>query len=451
MKITIKYDDKFMIGEKGISESRINSFNKRLMDACSWLKKLHNAGEVGFLSLPEDMENLKHLKSLVDNVDKKIKEVVILGIGGSSLGPKALYSALKPAYYDLKPDKKRIHFPDNIDPNSFKALLNVLDLEKTLFLVITKSGGTAETAVQFMIVWDTLVKKFGEEKAKNHLIAVTDPETGNLRVLVDELKLTSAPIPANIGGRFSVFSSVGLLLALLADMDVDSFMAGGKAMVDSFLNAEDPTKHMAIRASAIFYLLHTEKNKPIHVLMPYNDSLYPTSLWFNQLWAESLGKRKNLQGEDIFVGPTPVSAKGATDQHSQIQLYVEGPADKIITFITVDEYKEKMEIPSVFSHIDSYSYLNNHSMEKLLKIELKASALALNTAGRPNGTIHLEKLDSYNLGQLLVFFEIATAISGKLYNVDPFNQPGVEQGKKYAYGALGRPGFEKEGKIMNEI
>ncbi|MGM0595682.1 MAG: glucose-6-phosphate isomerase [Myxococcota bacterium] len=445
----IKFNDNFLFGKSGVLPSQLESLADRLDKCREWLLELHQKKKLSFLDLPFKEDALSSLQKLVDTIDFSIKDVVVLGIGGSSLGPKAIYSALKPPYYNLNNQVRRVHFPDNVDPSSFKALLDYLDPSQTLFLVITKSGGTAETATQFMIVWDYLNSHFDKKQAIEHLIAVTDPEKGSLRALVNEYGLKNCSIPQNVGGRFSVLSPVGLLPTILAELDAEQLLAGARDMANSFRQGD--VNHMTLRAAGLYYLLHLENKCPIHVLMPYSDALYDTALWFNQLWGESLGKRKNLQGEDIFVGPTPVAARGATDQHSQLQLFVEGPQDKIITFLEVSDSGNDLEIPPVFGNYDSYSYLAGHTMGELLKTELAATSLALNKAGRPNCSLILEKTDAYNLGQLFMFYQITTAISGKLYNINPFNQPGVEQGKQYTYGAFGRRGFETEGKVMSKF
>ncbi len=445
----LRYDPSHLfVEEHGLSEEEIGTTRKELEHAITWFMELHTSGRVGIVDLALRDDLLDQSAELASELRARFDDVVVLGIGGSSLGPHAIYAALQHPYHHLlkETDLPRLHFPDNVDPHTFTSLLDVLNLERTLFVVITKSGGTAETASQFMIVYKLLEKTYGAAAARSQIITITDPQKGNLRALTSEMGWKSLPVPEYIEGRFSVLSPVGLFPAAMAGVDVSSMIAGARDMARQFL--DDPVSHPASVAAQHYWLLHTRHGKSVHVLMPYSDGLYFTAQWFMQLWGESLGKRVDNNGREIFTGPTPVAVRGTTDQHSQLQLYIEGPFDKVITFMAFEKHESDVKIPNVFKHLDSYSYLGGHTMGELFDTERRATALSLFRERRPNATVYLSKLDAYSLGQVFMFYELATAVSGGLYHINPFNQPGVEHGKKLTYGALGRPGFEEFAGLM---
>ena len=445
----LKYDPTYLfVDEQGLSEQEVTDARSEVERAVSWFMNLHAEGKVGIIDLALRDDLLRQSEELASQIRERFDDVVILGIGGSSLGPHAIYAALQHPFHHILDgrDVPRLHFPDNVDPHTFSRLLDVLDLERTLFVVITKSGGTAETASQFMIVYRLLEKTFGSDAARRQIVTITDPERGNLRALTSEMGWQSLPVPPYIEGRFSVLSPVGLFPAALAGIDVKSMIDGARDLAQNFL--DNPISHPASQAALHYWLLHTRHQKSIHVLMPYSDGLYYTAQWFMQLWGESLGKRVDTEGNEIFTGPTPVAVRGTTDQHSQLQLYMEGPFDKVITFMALEKHGADLKIPSVFKHLDSYSYLGGHTMGELFDTERRATALSLFREKRPNATLYLTELDAYSLGQVFMFYELATAVSGGLYRINPFNQPGVEHGKKLTYGALGRPGFEEYADLM---
>ncbi|MCK5656075.1 MAG: glucose-6-phosphate isomerase, partial [Candidatus Aureabacteria bacterium] len=337
-----------------------------------------------------------------------------------------------------KRKRPRIFVMDNIDPDVFNSLFDVIDLKNTLFNVITKSGGTAETMSQFIIVRDMLKKVYGESYSE-HVIATTDPEKGNLKAIAKEEGYKTFDIPQNVGGRFSVFSPVGLLSAAVTGIDVRKLLEGTKAMEERCKD-ESFKNNPAYMYSILHYLLDINRGKNISVMMPYSSRLKDVADWYRQLWAESLGKKKSAG----FVGQTPVKALGATDQHSQVQLYAEGPNDKLIIFLGVRKFDSDVTIPKAFEDKKGVSYLCGHTMSELFHAEQKATALALTKSKRPNATIWLDKVNENSIGQLLYMLELATAFSGFLYEIDPFNQPGVEEGKNLTYGMMGRPGYEKK-------
>jgi glucose-6-phosphate isomerase len=319
-----------------------------------------------------------------------------------------------------------------------------LDMRRTCFNVISKSGNTAETLAQFLLIYRLLKGRVGEAKARERLIITTDPGKGPLRSLVARERLASLAVPPNVGGRFSVLSAVGLLPAALAGIDVEELqeLLAGARFMDQQLKDADPDGNLAYRLAALFYLFATAKQRPILVFMPYASTLAGMAEWFCQLWAESLGKPRDLRGHVMPAGSTPVRAMGTTDRHSQLQLYMGGPTDKLITFLAVDKFQYHLEIPDLYPDQDALSYLGGHSLNELLRVEQQATAFNLMKAGRPNLTLHLPEINPFTIGQLIYLLEVMTVAAAFLFGVNAFDQPGVEGGKQTSYGLMGRRGFE---------
>lgn len=421
----------------------IANLNQRKDKPGQWLQ---------WMNLGYNEETLWYVKEYASMVKDRFENVLVLGIGGSALGGIALTEALLKPYWNLLSEEQRegmprIFFMDNIDPDSMTALLDMLDLSKTLVNVITKSGDTAETMSQFMIVKDRLEKELGDNYRYN-VVATTDKKTGILRQISEQEGYKTFVVPDDVGGRFSVFSAVGLLPLALVGIDIDSIVNGIKDM-DLALKNTDIRENIAAQNALIHYLLDTKKGKNISVMMPYSSRLRYVADWYAQLWAESLGKNKDKDGNDVHVGPTPVKALGATDQHSQIQLYNEGPNNKIINFIRVEEFDNTLEIPNIFEYT-GIGYLGGKTINQLINAEADSTRVALSDYGRPTVTITLDKVDGYNLGQLLYMFEVQTAIAGELYNINTFNQPGVEQAKNYTYALMGRAGYEESAHALQQ-
>jgi len=404
--------------------------------------------ELGFYGLPRDHAQIDACDRVVAKLGAGIDDILILGIGGSSLGPRAAVHALSSplASSGLAPGP-RMHFPDNSDPWLFDALLKTLNPKKTLSIVISKSGGTVETAAQLLCVKAWIEATVGAAQLPRHLVAITDPSQGSLRALSTQLGLETLAIPSNVGGRFCVLTPAGLLPLRLLGLDARAVLRGAQAMADRCAVPE--LRQNPAACFAALHVLHTRQfDHRIHVLMPYADALRPFAGWFVQLWAESLGKRTDRKGRIIESGPTPLAAIGATDQHAQVQLFMEGPRDKLVTFISVDEPSTDVTLPRSEGDL---AYLGGHTLGELLAAERRGTALALARSGRPSLTIHVPRLDAEQLGALFFLFEAATAYAGELYDIDAFDQPGVEEGKRLAFGLLGRTGYEAHRQAVQDL
>lgn len=431
---------------RGIDPARLEGLAGRFEEIHADTQRRRESGEMGFFELPDALTVVDEIERFANGVGQAFENVVVLGIGGSALGTIAVKTALLNAFWNELDEEGREFFPrlyvlDNPDPSTFGAFLDHIDLRSTLFNVISKSGGTAETMSQLMIVRERLEAELGDGY-RGHLVFTTDPEKGVLRRLSKEESIAALSVPPSVGGRFSVLSAVGLFPAAMVGIPIRELLEGARAMVERCTTAKLAENPAGLFA-ALQYLADTEAGAPIQIMMPYDDRLRDVADWFRQLWAESLGKQRRRGGEEVFSGPTPVKALGATDQHSQVQLYVEGPFDKTITFLIELGRKEDLEIPRIYETVDELGYLGGHTLGELLRVEKEATEAALTQRGRMNMTIEIPELDARSLGELLMLLQIATVYAGGFYGVDPLDQPGVELGKHLTYGILGRSGFDE--------
>ncbi|NOG45781.1 MAG: glucose-6-phosphate isomerase [Calditrichaeota bacterium] len=408
--------------------------------AAAALEKKIEDDTLGFYKLPDNSELVEEIETYASSVRERFTHYVHVGIGGSALGPIALQSSLRNTYYNNQ-DSPKMYFPDNVDPDWLAELMEEIDVKKTLFHVVSKSGGTAETAATMLYIMSFLKEKLGENFYKN-LLFTTDPTKGLLNQIALENAIKCFRIPPNVGGRFSVLSPVGLIPAAIAGIDIKKLMAGAAEMCD-LCREQDVLKNPAF----IFAATHTilmKKNKNISVMMPYSNKLKDISDWYGQIWAESIGKRFDNQNNVVEVGQTPVKALGATDQHSQVQLYVEGPNDKVVTFLEVEKFKNNHLLQNHFPYIKDFDYLAGKSLGNLLNSEKHATEIALTNNNRPNLTIKISEVSEENVGALIFFFQAATAFAGELLNINAFDQPGVEEGKIATYALMGREGYAKK-------
>lgn len=390
------------------------------------LKKENLEGRLGFMYLP--CKNPSPVVKMAEEAKSRgFSDFVLLGIGGSSLGAKAIADALTHPYWNLLPSAERngcprVFFLENVDPSAFSAAIGVIDIEKALFNIVSKSGKTLETVSQFLIVKELLEKACGS-KWRDHVVITTDPEMGPLREIAEEEGILSLAIPQEVGGRFSVLSPAGLFPAALMGIDVGGILSGASEIA-AFCVSEDLTENIALALCA-YYLTSYEKGKPITVLMPYSEKLWGFAMWFRQLWAESLGKKKPGDG---CVGLTPAVALGAQDQHSQLQLFIDGPDDKTITFIRVESQSLDLEIPNSIVKED-FRCLYGSTLGELLLAELAATRDALARCGRSSVTISLSTISPETIGAMFFLYEMVTVYMGYMLGINPFDQPGVELGK----------------------
>ena len=420
-----------------------------------------------WINLPsQDKKIVNEIQRMGTQISYRYENVIFLGIGGSFLGLKAAQDALLPPYYNefslQRKKHPKIYFEgNNLDPDTLTALLRNLNPHKTFVVVISKSGETTETKAAFMMVENWLKKGVGQKYGRQ-IIAITDPQSGALRRYAeakqreDGLSFRSLPLLKGVGGRFSELN-IGLLHLAIAGINIQEVLDGAKAMRKR-CNGKDLFKNPAYMYAALQNILYRKKGKSVAIVMPFSETLKSTADWYVQLLAESLGKKYNRKirttadGKEIWqqdsryavnVGRTPVSARGTNDLHSIQQNNIEGRNDKTVTFIQVQNFKTDIKIPA------GKDILSGKKFSELMKLARQATEWALVRQARPNCTIIMPEVNPFCWGQLLFFFEMATAFEGELLNINAFDQPGVESYKNYMYYKLGKPGLSQ--KIANQI
>lgn len=401
--------------DKAVNNSQLESLNPRFDPLREKIKNWNNPEQTTFLNLPVT-NGLADIKKLGQQILQQFSNTVVFGIGGSSLGGEMLINTLGTGDHKVK-------FYDNVDPTTLTALEKI-QWKETCLLVISKSGNTAETLSQFLTVLPAMNRVLGKEGIQKHTIIITENEEGALYDLGKRLQIPIVPHPP-IGGRFSVLTVVGLLPAYLGGVDVDAVVDGAHAMAKR-CSEKDINENPAFYNGALQYL-HALQGRTLSVHMPYADNLRMLINWFRQLWAESLGK---INSDGKHMGMTPVAAHGVTDQHSQMQLYLDGPDDKQITFFTHAGVEHLGQtVPMEFQDIPAIAPLVGHTIGELFSAEFKATRTTLTRKGRPNRTISLRERDAFAIGEIIMLFEMETVAVAELMDIDPFDQPAVEESK----------------------
>ena len=432
----------------GLNLKKVLSYSKREQAIKTAIFNKTKSNMLGWLDLPnQTTKDLKDIKDFAKKINEKFTDLVVLGIGGSALGSIAVFNALCSSVHNQTTNKKtaNVHVVDNIDPTTFQELLDNLKPETTMFNIITKSGSTVETMTQMSIVVEFLKKKLKDKYTEN--LVITTGYNNDLKKFADDNKIKTFEVPTDVGGRFSVLSPVGLLPIAVMGVDLAKLIEGAKEMLEHSKN--EPIEKNIPMLTAVINYLFTIGDKPEVVVMPYSQKLGKMSDFYLQLLSESLGKAAQLNGKKNNVTLTPIRAVGVTDQHSQIQLYEEGKNNKFFCFIAQETFEKDIKVPT--HPIEKYDSNMPRTMGELISTEQRATALALRQANRPSYVIKVPKMDAKNVGALLFYFEITTAFMGELWNVDTYNQPGVEQGKIYAKALLGNPDYKDIKTELNQI
>ena len=446
IKIDYKNVTSAVIGTKdGITPRQLKSLGKKIKPLISKINNQRKAGETPFRDLPYNKRISRRVNAVVKTLRKECDYLVVLGIGGSALGNIALDTALRPFLPNPK-DKQfkrpRLFVLDNVDPDQFGSFLDYIKpkLKRTVFNVISKSGRTSETAAQFMIIREMLIDALGKTGYQKRVVATTDANEGTLRKIAETDKLQTLEVPDGVGGRFSVLSAVGLFSAAMCGINISQLLAGARDMNER-VSCKDFWKNPAAINAAINYHYYTH-GKPISVMMPYSYELKDMADWYRQLWAESLGKKLDLNKRKVWIGPTPVKALGVTDQHSKMQLYREGPNDKLFTFLQVNNFGRDVKIGSAPDCAPELGFLAGKKMSTLFNNEKKATEYALLESKRPCLTVLFDKVNAYTVGQFIYLFEVTTSFTGALFNINPYDQPAVELGKEATFALMGKEGYE---------
>lgn len=429
--------------EHGLADNELQGAQSEVARITAKMARQREDKVIPYRDLPYNKAMLAHVKELAGTLEGRFENLVVLGIGGSALGNIALQTALNSPMYNILQDHRpgpRLFVMDNVDPVQFGSLLDFLDdqLDKTLFNVISKSGQTAETASQFITIMQLLKDK--GLKLAEHIIATTDAQQGTMRGIVENKGFSSLVVPDGVGGRFSVLSDVGLFSAAMCGIDIEHLAAGARDM-DERVKTDKLMDNPAALYAAIQYLYY-QKGKKLSVMMPYSFQLKDLCDWYRQLWAESLGKAVDLEGNTLNVGPTPIKALGATDQHSQVQLYREGPNDKVFTFLEVGAFEREVVLGDA-GEIEELEYLSGKRMSKLINSEKLGTEYALIESQRPCLTVFFPEINAYTVGQFIYMFEVATSYMGEMMNINTYDQPAVELGKLATFALMGHENYVK--------
>jgi len=406
-----------VIGFDGVSEQEFTSLLLKAKRAIIGIGEQREKKLLPFLDITDYENDVVQIEKTAKHINDNFSDLVIVGMGASARGGKTLVALARNSFTGIS-NSTKIHFIDNIDPLTFDNMRATLDLKSTIFLVISKSGSTAETMAQLLVLLNDVASKIGQENINNHFIFITESNDNSLTKIAYDNAIKIFEHNHNIGGRFSVLTAVGLLPAAVAGLDIRAIRDGATEIINLFFSDEEPEP----AKGAVIHEGLLQKGKNISVMMPYSDRLNAFSSWHQQLWAESLGKSGN--------GTTALRALGAFDQHSQLQLYLDGPADKFITLITLNQKNKGAVIP--LSDDDSLAYLAHHAIGDLMAAEQLATKNTLIKNRRPVREFAIEKIDEHTIGALLMHFMLETMVMGRLWNVDTFGQPAVEQGKQLA-------------------
>lgn len=424
------------VGADGVAPETLEALAPDLDRVRRELAHRRAAGRLGFADLPYRRADVQRVVRAAAAARDRFDTLVVLGIGGSALGVHALHQALGEGA------GLRVLVSDSVDPSALRALLGAVDLQRTLWNVVSKSGDTAETMARFLIVRDRLMREFGAVDYKDHVIVTTEAQRGSLRQIVNDEGFQSLAVPPDIDGRFSTLTAVALFAAAAAGVDVEELLAGAAMMDQRMRAAETPLADPALALAGSLWTLARARGKRIVVLMSYAERLAAVGDWFCQLWGESLGKAVDRDGRVVEYGQTAMRARGSADQHSHLQLYLEGPRDKVVLFLRVEDHGEPVDIPAGYQDIEDVGCLGGNSLGALLNGSQHATELALARRGRPSATLTLPAVNPFTVGQLVYLLEMATVATGWLAGVDPFGQPAIEQTKELTFGLMGRPGFE---------
>jgi glucose-6-phosphate isomerase len=425
-----------LIGDGGITGDELAALGPRISEVTHALKGRRSAGELPVLDVPGDAAALTAMRALAADVREECDTLVVLGIGGSVRGAASLVCALG----DTSP---RMVIVDGLDPCRLGALLDGLDPERTTFNIISHSGDTPQTLAQFLIVRDVLLHALGAVDYARRVVVTTDAEHGALRQVVHDEGFRDIVVPAGIGARFSVLTVPALFPAAVAGARVDDVLAGA-AWMESRCQSPDVRRNPAHLLATLLYLADTRRRQNVVVVLPYSDRLSAFAHWCAHLWTESLGKAPTLEGAAAHVGQTVVAGEGTGAHHDWLQLLTEGPRDKVVCMIRVEDHGRELAVPPAFADLEGIGYLGAGGVGSLLNLEQRAAEAALAEHGRPTVVLTLPQLNAFTMGQLCYLFEAATLFAAGLYRIDPFTQPGADAARRLLLGLAGRAGFESE-------
>lgn len=435
----------------GLTKSEVDTLVAKFPKHHENIDEQRANGECAFFDLP--YQDVGELKALLKKHQGKWDNLVLVGSGGSAIAAHSLLASLGHGEYNhLDPKTRkgapRVFFARNPDPRYLLDLFDVIDPKRTLFQVVGRSGGTPETVAMWLWLQDLLKKKAGKA-AMGQVVFATDKEKGALAEIARQEKIDLLHVPANLPGRFGGLGATGLFLAGMCGFDITALLAGAGDM-DKRCRHGDPLRNPAYMHSLVHYLLTRKRRKTIHAMFAFSNRLHGVATWYDHLCAVSLGKMLNRKGKAVHVGPTPVDALGPFDLHGQMQLFAEGPFDKVVTFLAVKDPGAKVVAAPAYPKVEQAAYLGNVDFTTLLECGRIAAEQAITASGRPNMAIVLDAIDEAAIGGLTYMLMLSTAMSAELYGIDPFDQPGVEHQKQAMFAQLGRAGFEDLAKRIKD-
>lgn len=423
------------VGTDGIEAVALDGLRPELERVRALLAARRGEGALPFAELPYRTADVKEIRRAVASVPEDVDTVVVLGIGGAALGADALTAALA----DPRAEGVRVVVADSIDPAAFQLLLDAVDLRRTVFNVVSKSGETAETIARFLIVRDRLMRELGAVDYKRHLVVTTEAQRGSLRQIVNDEGFPSLAVPADVDGRFAALTAMGLFPAAVAGVDVEQLLAGAAALDERSRGAADALADPPLALGGVLWHLAVSHGARIVVVMSYSERLAALGEWFSQLWSGSLGRAVDRTGRRVEWGQTAIRARGSADQHSHLQLYLEGPRDKVVLFLRVEDHGDSLTVPAAYQDLADVACVGGQSLGAVLNAEQTATEYALARHGRPSVTVSVPTVTPFAVGQLVYLFELATVAAAYLADVDPFGQPAIDEAKTLTYALLGRP------------
>jgi glucose-6-phosphate isomerase len=424
------------IGEAGLSRAEVDAFASRAADTARILGRRRQAGEIPFLDLHRDSQTLKQVVELAGKLRDEVDTLVVIGAGASSLGPRAILGALGAA------SKLRIIVADSVDPGSFGAVLDGIDPARTVFNVISCSGDTMETVAQFLVVRDRVMRALGAIDYKHRVVITTDAAEGTLRQIVNDEGFHDLPVPAGLSAAFGVLGAVGLFPAAMAGVRIEELLAGA-AWMDGRTRAENLWENPAHLLGTALYLAETHKQRNVVAFMPFSDRLIWFGAWVAHLWAEALGKAGDGEGENRVTGQIVSPLMALTEQPAQARLCLEGPNDKVVLVLRVDDHGREMEVPAAYSDLETVSYLGGKGLGAVLNLEQRATEIGLQRGGRMAMTIDVPQVNAFTLGQLFHLFVSAAVFVAVLRHPNAAETARDDDGRGWVYGLLGRAGWEK--------
>ncbi|MFW5829023.1 MAG: hypothetical protein ACOCXA_02070 [Planctomycetota bacterium] len=436
----------------GLTDPELDTLVAKIPKHHDNIVQWRDAKECAWFDLPG--QDLGAIKQIIDQHDHgRWQDVVLVGIGGAVSTPRCILETLSPVHGATTVGthaRPRIVSIENIDPLEVSETLAAIDAKKTLFVIVSRNGHSAEVNALLLYLSAWLKRKSGRHAIAEQMLVCTNPDGSPLGHWAAREKATVVPVQDNLCDSYSVYGNPTLLTLALGGIAIDKFLAGAQAMQERCWQGDARTNPAYMHA-AIHYLLTRKRRKTIHATVGFSRRLQGVIAWYDHLLAVSLGKMLNRKGKAVHVGPAPASCIGPGSLHGHLQLYAEGPFDKVTTFLTVQHHGERISIPKSSSKDDAIAFCGGHDLADLVHHCYLCAAGDITGSGRPNMTIQLADVSPESIGGLCYILQLSTVMSAELYGIDPFNQPGIELNQQALYGLMGRKGFEDKAAALHRF